>query len=59
MTSSDYDIYIVAHVDELKRENAHLRKWVEELIRENGRLHTELDRHRRVVRDTDYCYLTD
>ena len=59
MTSDDYDIYIVEHVEELKRGYDELWERYKGVLHENAMLHAELDRHRRVVRDEDYCYLTD
>ena len=59
MTSDDYDIYIVEHVEELKRDYDELWERYKGVVHENATLHAELDRYRRVVRDEDYCYLTD
>lgn len=59
MSADDYDIYIVAHVEELKRGYDELWERYKGVLHENAMLHTELDKYRRVVRDEDYCYLTD
>lgn len=42
-----YDIYIVAHVEELKRERRRLEERVRDLVRENAELHMMLERERR------------
>ena len=43
----DYDIYMVAHVEELKAERASLERRVRELVRENAELSMLLERERR------------
>lgn len=43
----DYDIYVVAHVEELKEERARLEQRVRELVRENAELSMLLERERR------------
>lgn len=48
---SPYDIYIVAHVDELKAELVAKDARIRELVRENALLNERLDRHRRAA-----CY---
>lgn len=61
MTSSDYDIYVAADVDRLKRDYAALRGRYAEVVRENAKLHELLDRHRRAAAydEKDYTWLTD
>lgn len=36
-----YDIYIVEHVEEMKRENRELRERIEGIVHENTRLEAE------------------
>lgn len=61
MTSGDYDIYIAADVDRLKRDYAELWARYAEVVHENARLHELLDRHRRAAAydEKDYTWLTD
>lgn len=53
MTSSDYDIYIVEHVEELKRDYDELWERYKGVLHENAMLHAELDRFERRVREVD------
>ena len=48
MEASEYDIYIVEHVEELKRDYSELAERWRELVHENAMLCEELDRHRRL-----------
>ena len=41
MRNKVYDIYIVEHVEELKRENRELQERIREVIHENARLEAE------------------
>ena len=61
MTSGDYDIYIAADVDRLKRDYAELRERYAEVVHENARLHELLDRHRRAAayEEKDFRWITD
>lgn len=61
MASSDYDIYIVADVDALKRDYAELWALYEAVVHENADLSAKLDRHRRAAAydEKDYTWLTD
>lgn len=52
-----FDIYSVADVDAMKRENRELRERVAELVRENARLHERLDRLRRGVKEEDWEWM--
>ena len=46
---SPYDIYVTAHVDAMKAENAKLATQVRELVAENAELCRKLDRFRRAA----------
>ena len=61
MTSGDYDIYVVADVDRLKRDYAELWARYEEAVHENARLHELLDRRRRAAayEEKDFKWITD
>lgn len=61
MASSDYDIYIVADVDALKRDYAELWALYEGVVHENAELCEKLDRLRRgaAYEEKDYTWLTD
>ena len=61
MASSDYDIYIVADVDALKRDYAELWALYETVVHENADLSARLDRCRRAAAyvEKDYTWLTD
>lgn len=61
MASSDYDIYIVADVDALKRDYAELWALYEEAVHENAELCEKLDKLRRDAAyvEKDYTWLTD
>lgn len=53
-----YDIYIAAHVDEMKAENERLRIRVAELTVENAELCRQLDgRRRRAAYGDDYEWM--
>ena len=41
MSNRVYDIYIVEHVEEMKRENHELQERIREVIHENARLEAE------------------
>lgn len=60
-TSRDYDIYIVADVDALKRDHAELRARYAEVVHENAELHMLLDRRRRAAayEEKDYGWMGD
>ena len=58
MTAEDYDIYITAHVDELKSDYEKLWQRYCEVVHENAELHARIDRMTR-RHEEDYCYLTD
>lgn len=61
MASSDYDIYIVADVDALKRDYAELWALYEAVVHENAELCEKLDKLRRdaAYDEKDYTWLTD
>lgn len=61
MTSNDYDIYIAADVDRLKRDYAELWALYEGVVHENAELCEKLDRLRRDAAyvEKDYTWLTD
>lgn len=61
MTSDDYDIYVVADVDALKRDYAALWALYEGVVHENAKLNAKLDRLRRDAAyvEKDYTWLTD
>ena len=61
MRASDYDIYIAADVDRLKRDYVELWARYEEAVHENARLHELLDRHRRAAayEEKDFRWMTD
>lgn len=49
----EYDIYVVAHVEAMKAENAELwRRW-QEVVAENAELSSRLDRFRRAAAYAD------
>lgn len=61
MTSCDYDIYVAADVDRLKRDYAELRARYAEVVHENARLNELLDRRRRAAayEEKDFRWMTD
>lgn len=61
MTSSNYDIYISADVDRLKRDYAELWALYEGVVHENAKLNAKLDKLRRDAAyvEKDYTWLTD
>lgn len=61
MPTSDYDIYIVADVDALKRDYEKLWALYEGVVHENAELCEKLDRLRRDAAyvEKDYTWLTD
>ena len=57
MTGAAYDIYIVAHVDELRDERDRLRERVRDLVHENALLEAEVDKLRHRRRDEDWSWM--
>ena len=53
---NSYDIYVVAHVDAMKAENADLWRRYESVVRENAELSERLNRYeRRAAYRRDEC----
>ena len=61
MDRNDYDIYVIADVEELKRRYAELLKRHEETVHELATAYEEIDRYRRAsaYEEKDYIWLTD
>ena len=61
MCASDFDIYVVADVDALKRDYAELWALYEGVVHANAKLNAKLDRLRRDAAyvEKDYTWLTD